>query len=248
MMKTCLNCGADFSSNYCNHCGQKELSEKITLKIIFHEILQVVFLLESPLLHTIKFVVVKPGLFVHSFLEGKRKPYMAPVQFFLLSVTLYLLVFNLMGEQYFAFITRSTSAISPEKVSRLGLDPQTILATVRKNLDIFYFFQPPIFALFFRILFSKTKISYAENLVFSFYLVGTGLLLSTVLALIALINVKILIVRLPFLLCFFPYAVVQFHRRRGFFEYLKGFIAVILSLLSYGICTGGITLLYYLIK
>ena len=136
-MKTCLNCGAEFSNSYCTHCGQKEISEKITLKSIFHEILQVVFLLESPLLHTIKFVVVKPGLFVQSFLEGKRKPYMAPVQFFLLSVTLYLLVFNLIGEQYFAFITRSTNAVSPEKVSRLGLDPQTILATVRRNLDIF---------------------------------------------------------------------------------------------------------------
>jgi hypothetical protein len=140
IMKTCLNCGADFSNSYCNRCGQKELLEKITLKSIFHEILQVVFLLESLLLNTIKSLIVKPGVFVQSFLEGKRKPYLAPVQFFLLSLTLYLLIFNLIGEKYFAFITHSTSAISTEKVTSLGLDPQTIFATVRRNLDILYFF------------------------------------------------------------------------------------------------------------
>jgi hypothetical protein len=158
------------------------------------------------------------------------------------------LVFNLIGEQYFAFITHSTNAISPEKMSRLGFDPQMILATVRRNLDLFYFFQPPIFALFFRILFAKTKINYTENLVFSFYLIGAGLLLSTVFALIALVNVKILIARLLLLLCFYPYAIVQFHNTKGFFGYLKGFIAVILSLVSYGICTGGVTLMYYIMK
>lgn len=247
-MKHCSNCGEEFSGIYCTHCGQKELLEKITLKSIVHETLQVVLLLESPVLRTIKALGARPGMFVRSYLAGRRKPYLAPVQFFLLSVTVYLLVFNFIGEQYFAFLTRSTGAISPENVKRMGLDPQVMLASVRTNLSIFYFFQPPVFALYFRLFFSKANISYAENLVFSFYMIGAGLLFSTLIAVIALANIKFLIVRLVFLFCFYPYAIVQFNDTRGLFAYIKGFVCVILSFLTYGISVGAITLLYYLVK
>lgn len=167
------------------------LLEKITLKSILHETLQVVLLLESPVLHTIKALSIRPGIFVRSYLDGKRRPYLPPVQFFLLCITVYLLVFNIIGEQYFAFLTHSTGAINPEKVNRLGLDPQVMLDSVRRNLSIFYFFQPPIFALYFRLFFAKSSISYAEHLTFSFYLIGAGTLLSTLIAVIALINLKL---------------------------------------------------------
>ena len=247
-MKNCPNCGEEFSAHYCSHCGQKEALERITLKSIVHETLQVVLLLESPVLHTIKALGARPGIFVRSYLDGKRKPYLAPVQFFLLCVTVYLLVFNLIGEQYFAFLTRSTGAISPENVKRLGLDPQVMLATVRTNLSIFYFVQPPVFALYFRLFFAKAKISYAENLVFSFYMIGAGLLFSTLIAVIALANIKFLIVRLIFLLCFYPYAIVQFNNTGGLFAYIKGLICVVLSFLTYGMSVGALTLLYYLVK
>jgi hypothetical protein len=247
-MKRCLNCGEEFSHSYCTHCGQKELLETITLKSIVHETLQVIFLLESPVLHTIQALCMRPGIFVRSYLDGKRKPYLAPVQFFLLCVTIYLLVFNLIGEQYFAFISRSAGVGSPDNLKRFGLDPQVMLASVRTNLSIFYFVQPPVFALFFRLFFAKSKTRYAENLVFSFYMIGAGLLFSTLIAVIALANIKFLIVRLIFLLFFYPYAIVQFSKSSGLLAYVKGFVSVVLSLLTYGMSVGGITLVYYLMK
>ena len=247
-MKQCPNCGEDFSSNYCPHCGQKELLEKITLKSIFHETLQVVLLLESPVLHTIKELSLRPGVFVRSYLEGKRKPYLPPVQFFLLAITVYLLFFNFIGEQYFTFLTHSKNVMELENMGRIGLKVQAMLDDVRRNLSIFYFLQPPIFALMFRLFFSGSSFSYAEHLAFSFYLVGAVTLLSTLIALVALFNIKLLLLRIVFLFCFYPFAIVQFYRGRGVSAYLVSLVAVVLTFFTYGLCVSFMTLIYHLAR
>ncbi len=243
-----MNCGSEFYGSYCNNCGQKDIKDKISLKTIFSDFLQVIFFIESPIINTARSLIVKPGVFVHSYLKGKRKPFLSPMQFFLFSVTIYLIAFNLIGDEYFKIINRSLYDTSSSKVGVIGLNTKIIQEHVRRNIDLFYFLQPLVFALFYRLLFSKSKTNYAESLIFAIYLVGIGLLISTIILFLMLIDVRFIIFRFIILFIFFSYAIVQFADVKSIVVYIKSFLVVLFSYILYGLIVASITVSYLLLK
>src|SRR5258705_9999201 len=91
-MQICKNCGAHVNDSYCSHCGQKTAAERISFHYIWQEVVYFFTHFEKGFLFTSWGMIVRPGNVVTDFVKGKRKVYQTPVSFFLIWITLYLLL------------------------------------------------------------------------------------------------------------------------------------------------------------
>jgi hypothetical protein len=91
-MSFCKNCGEKVVGSYCSHCGQKTIEQRISFHYISHEVLHFFTHFEKGFLFTSWNMLAKPGKVVTDFVKGKRKIYQPPVSFFLIWITMYLLL------------------------------------------------------------------------------------------------------------------------------------------------------------
>ena len=227
-MEKCLNCGNEFTKNYCNNCGQKEIKGALTIKIVLSDFVQNVFLLDKTLYMTLFGMLFNPGYHAKTFLEGKRKTYLPPFQFFLLFMTIYLLVLNFFGDAFFDFINRGFQ-IESDKMSKVLL----IQNLARKNLNILYFILTPIIAFFILTLYKKIKFNYAEILIFSLYIIGVVFLLSSIVVLLGQFNSNLFILKTIIIFVYLPFAIIQFTNSKSFWGVGKALITIVLSYLIF---------------
>ena len=227
-MEKCANCGNEFTKNYCNNCGQKIIKGEMSIKIVLSDFVKNVFLFDSTLYKTLVGLLFNPGNLVRSFLEGKRKKHLPPFQFFLLFMTVYLLVLNYFGESFFEYIN-SGLQLESDQISKVEI----IQVLVRKNLNILYFILTPIIALFIRLLYRKIKFNFAEILIFSLYLMGVVFLLSSITILLGQISNKLFAFKSLIIFGYFPFAIVQFTNSKSIFGIFKALMTIILSYLMF---------------
>lgn len=227
-MDKCLNCNNEFSGNYCNNCGQKKSKGTLTMKMVMKDFVENVFLFDSRLYKTLIGLLIKPGHTVSTYLSGKRKTYLPPFQFFLLFMTLYLLIFNFFGDRVMTMINRG---IQPDQTNLSKLE--LTQALVRQNLDILYFILTPIIAFYVWLFFKKIKYNFPETLLFSLYVVGVSFLLSSITVLATLIEPKIFFVKIIIIFGYFPFAIIQYTGSTSFGGILKSLIAILLSYLTF---------------
>ncbi len=119
-MDICQNCGAEISANYCPNCGQERITRRLEVKSILHDVTHGIFHWENSILQTFKQLVIQPGKFVQSYIKGKRKSFVKPFSYFLFLQTLYVVIFHLMSEKFFAFVNITvTKASQAEKIAEL---------------------------------------------------------------------------------------------------------------------------------
>lgn len=239
-MDKCLNCGQEIRNNFCGNCGQAKIEKRITTKSVLSDFLQVVLLIESPLLRTIKALVVSPGKFISAYFDGHRKAFMMPIPFFLFLLTIYLVLFHLIGNEFFSFINKSLE-IKGTPEAKMGFSVREMQAYISHNMNLLYFLLPPILAFFIRTFFKKTKINYGESLVFSFYIVAVGFLFSSAIMVLALTNIKFMMLRALIVFGYIPYALIQFSESNILGGFFRSLITVLLSYLSYGLIISLIT-------
>jgi hypothetical protein len=97
-LTTCASCGHAFSSSYCPECGERRPADRrYDLKHFFHEALEVLFHVDHTLPRTLRTLLVNPGRLTSEFMEGRRKPYLGPLQLFLIVNLLFFLVQSFVG-------------------------------------------------------------------------------------------------------------------------------------------------------
>lgn len=227
-MEKCPNCGNEFTKNYCNNCGQKIIKGNLTIKMVLLDFVQNVFLFDTTLYKTLAGLLIHPGDLVKSYLGGKKKKYLQPFQFFLLFMTIYLLVLNFFGDSFFDSIN-SGFHIESTKISKVEL----IQSLVRKNLNVLYFILTPIIAFYLSFLYKKSKFNYAEMLIFALYIVGTSLLLSSIVILVGQFNAKLFILKSIIIIGYFPFAIIQFTNSKSLLGILKALSTIILSYITF---------------
>ena len=75
---SCKNCGNQYGGKFCNVCGQKAGTYRITWKEIFHHLPHAFFHLDEGFFYTIKQLAIRPGHTIREYLEGKRKSHYNP--------------------------------------------------------------------------------------------------------------------------------------------------------------------------
>jgi len=229
-MHQCPNCLHSFTGHFCGHCGQKLILRRTTLFTLYQDFLQIVFNVESMLVITIRELTFHPGLFFRHYLQGQRKRYSQPLQYFILTLTFY--VFLSQANRYLITQLNASSLPIPKNPVRAQF-----IQILLEGSYYFEFLYPPILAFFFFVLFYKERINYAESLIFCLYLVSHILLLSSLVLPIAFIGSFFWVWTLPVVelskevigLFFFVYASVNYSQLTWPYSLSKALLAFIAS-------------------
>lgn len=161
MSTTCLNCGFTVNENYCSRCGQKVEVKRLTWHSLGEEIFHFFTHVEKGFLKTTVQLIMYPGKFCKSYLDGKRKAYHKPVSFLLIWITLYLFTWYLSGHFTHFEYNYADSIVTFDSAA------QNLLLKYRSLIDIIIL---PLSALINWLIIGRPKLNYVEVLCISFYL------------------------------------------------------------------------------
>lgn len=159
VMIVCKNCSSELFGKYCAKCGQKAIEGRLNLKDAALDSLGLFFNVERGFLFTLKELLLRRGIVIREFIEGKRKKYYGPFKFALLLSTI--------GYLFSAFLDRfQENEISASK------EIKSLDLLVEQNPAIAGLFFIPFFSLVSRFVFRKQGFNYSEHLVLNAYYIG----------------------------------------------------------------------------
>ena len=200
----CKNCGHQLEEGlgYCNNCGAKVISERITLKQLRNDFFNDVLGLDNLFLRTIRTFAVAPYQVILDYVAGTRKRYINPFAFLAIVAAISTFVFNTFSEEYisridltqdesmyediFAMINQGRDKNSAEYQQEYIEYRDSSIETSRNlytlllryfNISVFLF--TPVYALLAFLVFGSKPFNYGEHLLANAYLVAFGLLIGT---------------------------------------------------------------------
>jgi hypothetical protein len=94
----CANCGGELTAAYCANCGQhRRGSERLQVREIVARSCEHLFDFDSAFLGTLVGLFRRPGELCREYVQGRRKRYMNPFGYFVLSGTVSLFVSTVVG-------------------------------------------------------------------------------------------------------------------------------------------------------
>lgn len=98
----CKNCNYSLTENaqFCDHCGAKVVTERITFKALLYEAIINIFGLDSKFFVTLRTAALQPHVILQDVLSGVRKRYMNPFGFLAVGAAISLLVFNYFSDDF----------------------------------------------------------------------------------------------------------------------------------------------------
>ncbi len=172
---TCINCSTEFEGKFCPNCGQRANVKRMSLRESWTDFWSRVYGFDGMFPRTMTDLTVRPGVAAKRFIGGNRVMYYGPVGYFFLMITVCLLVFGMIGIDYFDFIKGMQKAISQVSQSPKASEKISdyIQRLVADNLKIFAFLIIPFEAFTARYLvFRKSGFNFLEHSVLPFYMQG----------------------------------------------------------------------------
>jgi Protein of unknown function (DUF3667) len=176
MITHCKNCGAGVQGRHCSNCGQKTSIHRFSWHTLWHEYIHFFTHADHGFLHTTKEIVLRPGKTIYGILNGQRIRHQQPISFFLLWISIYLLLTGL----YFKYL------VYIKEASVTG-------SFTFKYFTILIGIMLPVLALFIFLIAGIKRLNYVECLVAMLYLLGLGYIINSVILLFAAlfsINIK----------------------------------------------------------
>jgi hypothetical protein len=176
-----------------------------------------------------------------AFTRGMRKSYYRPVQYFLLMLGIFLVIKALFN---FDWVENQSRAMGQEAI------PESTNEYIRDNLlysnyiNIFYFALIFVLAFVSRLIFYKSGYTYAEYLIFGFFVIGHSIVLNFFFIPLTLLYPGIYYLIFPFSFAHLSGALMQFHQHRGLFSFFLNLLVVIVSNGFWAIITFYLVLVY----
>ncbi len=83
VVQTCKNCGKEAPEAYCAYCGQSTKTTLPSLIELLTDGLAAVFSYDGRLWNTLRLLITRPGGLTKEYLDGRRQPYLSPLQLFI---------------------------------------------------------------------------------------------------------------------------------------------------------------------
>lgn len=94
--EVCLNCGTKLNDVFCQHCGQKDLPKRQTMRELIENFIGSFYSFESKFFKTFRYLLFKPGFLPEEYTQGKRESYYHPARAYVfISFVFFLLFFSL---------------------------------------------------------------------------------------------------------------------------------------------------------
>lgn len=168
-MNTCKNCGNSFEGNFCNHCGQKLITQRFTLKESLFWIVGSIFNFEKGFLHTTVEAIVRPGELIKSFIKGRTIRDAHPFRFVFIWATISALLgvyLNVYEESGLVF--NEMAGQSEEQLER----SRKVMGFMKQYMSFVMMFMIPFIAFGTYLVCKRKGLNYAEHLIMIAY--GNG--------------------------------------------------------------------------
>ncbi len=187
---SCPSCGNDVKGIYCSHCGEKIVSDRKELGLVFFlkDAFEEVFSVDSKFLRTIRLLFTKPGFLTNEVIAGRKVLYIKPFRLYTIIVVVHFLVFGFSGSgdiftiEHFPLIQMAPGiqkAINHYEVES-GLSHDEFASSldnkIKENLNILFYFVVFVLAFYFKLLYFRSGKYYVEHLYFLLHMISFGLL------------------------------------------------------------------------
>ncbi|MFT3934155.1 MAG: DUF3667 domain-containing protein [Chitinophagaceae bacterium] len=237
MSTNCKNCGTEITQKYCPNCGQAATLKRIDGHYIVHEIEHVLHF-EKGILYTVRELVLRPGKNVRQFLSENRSRLVKPIIFIIITSLIYTIITHLFH------VEEGYVNVSETKVNSTVL----IFKWVQDHYGYGNIIMGVFIALWLKLFFRKHQYNFFEILILLCFVMGIGMLIFAVFALIQglthwnLVSIGGLV---GFAYC--AWAIAQFFDPSKVMSYVKSLFAYILGMLSFLLVGMGIGLLIDLV-
>jgi uncharacterized protein DUF3667 len=100
---TCPSCAHAVSTPYCPTCGERPHSARdLTLRGLLDQAFEAMTNIDGRMLRSLRWLVTRPGHLTVAYVEGRRKPFLAPIQLFLVANVLFFAVESMTGGTVFS--------------------------------------------------------------------------------------------------------------------------------------------------
>jgi hypothetical protein len=94
----CANCSEPLGGRYCARCGEKRMAPADhTLRRFLEHLFEAFTHADGKIFLTLRCLLTRPGRLTADYLRGKRQPYIAPLQLFLICNLIFFLLHPLIG-------------------------------------------------------------------------------------------------------------------------------------------------------
>lgn len=224
-MTTCSNCKTEINQNYCPQCGQASKLKRIDAHYIQHEIEHVLHL-EKGIFYTIRELFLRPGKNVREFISENRNRLVKPIIFIIVSSLIYSIISH--------FFHVEDGHPAPVETKRTAV--AAISEWVQNHYGYANIIMGVFIALWLKLFFRKHRYNFFEVLILLCFVMGMGMLLLAVVAIIEGICKSHLLGILgiiPFMYC--SWAIGQFYGEKKFGSYVKAFFAYLLGVITFSL-------------
>lgn len=231
---TCKNCSSAITGNFCSNCGQKGEVHRITIKHVIHDFLHAFTHADKGFLLLVKDLLIKPGIVVKEYIEGKRKKYFNPLSFLVICAALHFYAASTTG--YFEALSNAEKRGGAPQQVAIWKEVFEISSKYGKTLDLFILV--PLITIVAWIFFRKPKYNLAEHFVLQSFVLSEGLIARTLifiplfLAFPKYVRWNLMVFQIS-LLIYLIFAYRQFFHQNIFLTIIKTILIMVLYIVLY---------------
>lgn len=124
--KNCLNCGTTVVGRYCHACGQENVQTRESFWSLTKHFVFDILHFDGKFFHTLKYLIVRPGLVARQYCEGKRNSHLHPIRMYLFTSAVFFLL----------FFTSKTNGLVIKENPLSQKERVEITADLEKELDV----------------------------------------------------------------------------------------------------------------
>lgn len=216
----CKNCDTEVTQNYCPNCGQPAQLKRINGHYIAHEIEHVLHF-ERGILYTVRELLTNPGENVRHYISENRSRLVKPIIFIVVTSLLYSI-----STQFF-HIKDGYVNFEDDKESTTKL----IFGWIQGHYGYANILMGVPIALWTKLFFRKYGYNFFEILILLCFIMGMGMLIIAVFAIIqGLTHIYLMGFSGVLTIVYITWAIGQFFDKRKVASYLKAFAAYALGL------------------
>lgn len=182
MNASCLNCSSPLTAayRYCPQCGQDAHVHRLNAAHLMHDAVHFFTHADKGIFLLIKMLAIRPGHVAREYIQGMRRKYFGPLNFFLIVIGLFvfaLSTFHIFEQR--SSMTQAKAAVQkiPDPVARerqlAKLDRvEHALQFMDKYSNFVSMAATPLFAFIFFLSFSRRRYNFTEHLVAHLYFAG----------------------------------------------------------------------------
>ncbi len=177
----CLNCGTTIqpAQNFCPQCGQKTGTHRISLHEITHDAVHYFTHADKGIFHLLKALATRPGKVAQEYIDGRRKTYFKPLNFFLIVAGIVVFMTSALSKEYPQPKNNrppnaSVKPMSPEQIAKyraMGVRANKVRNITDKYSNVISMLATPLLTIFFWLCYKRNRFSYLEHLVANMYFV-----------------------------------------------------------------------------